>query len=266
MPSRSHAAAAHEIPGPLLFARYAYPPNERGYCGPADHRSLLEYGASGVVDPGIADLAQRFTGAWPYLALIAAEAGISDPLDHRVVEAYWLGNSLLDRIDATNLGNALRDRFFPRVGSSSWSSLAEVIPAGALPHHSFHVFAVYPWVGLLGGDHGDRPLSILDRCRIRWGRVVAAVGDRAVVKSRTLLFDGRELSLGEEVEETAVASLDGYGFVDELQPGDVVALHWDWICDRLDRRRLDNLVRYTKHHLDLTNRRLAHPGPAVALG
>ena len=39
------------IPGPLLFARYAYPPNERGYCGPADSRALLEYGAAGVVNP-----------------------------------------------------------------------------------------------------------------------------------------------------------------------------------------------------------------------
>jgi hypothetical protein len=219
-----------------------------------------------VVDPGIADLARRFTGAWPYLTLIAAEAGIADPLDHRVVEAYWLGNELLDRIDAANLGNALRDRFFPRVGASSWSHLSEVIPAGALPHHSFHVFAVYPWVGLLGGDHGDQPLHVLDRCRIRWGRVLGSTGDRVIVASRPLLFDGRTLSLGAEVEESVVAALDGYGFVADLDPGDIVALHWDWVCDRLDRRRVDNLVRYTKHHLDMTNRRLAHPGPAMTLG
>lgn len=264
-----HGAPAREeapIPGPLLFARYAYPPNERGYCGSSDHRALLEYGSAKIAGPGIAELAKRFTGAWPYLALIAAEAGIPDPLDRRVVEAYWLGNSLLERIDAVDLGTSLRDRFFPRVGASNWNHLAEVIPGGALPHHSFHVFAVYPWTGLLGGEHGDQPLHILDRCRIRWGRVVATRGDRVVVRNRLLVFDGRSLSLGEETEETAVASIDGYGFVEGLRTGDVVALHWDWVCDRLTRRQLENLVRYTRHHLDMVNRRLAHPGPAMMLG
>jgi hypothetical protein len=28
--------------GPLLFARYAFPPNERGLCGPDDHAALRE--------------------------------------------------------------------------------------------------------------------------------------------------------------------------------------------------------------------------------
>ena len=64
-------------PGPLLFARYAYPPNALGYCGPQDHRALLEYAAAGVVDRGLRELAQGFDGAWPYLRLIAEAAGIS---------------------------------------------------------------------------------------------------------------------------------------------------------------------------------------------
>lgn len=248
-----------------MFARYAYPPNERGYCGPADSRALLEYGASGVVEPGIADLARGFNGAWPYLELIAMETGIGDPLDERVVEAYWIGNDLLAGLDGATLGNSLRERFRPRAGRS-WDFLAEAIPERVLPHHSFHVFGVYPWVGLLGDDRGDTPLQILDRCRIRWGKVVAATADRVVVRSRPLVWDGKSLSLGPEREETAVASIDGYGFVEALQPGEWVALHWDWVCDRIDRRRLDNLRRYTSHHLDITNHRLAHPGPAMTLG
>jgi hypothetical protein len=32
-----------------------------------------------------------------------------------------------------------------------------------VPHHSFHVFGVYPWVGLLGSDRGETPLHVLDR-------------------------------------------------------------------------------------------------------
>ena len=38
------------LAGPLLFVRYAYPPNVLGYCGPADHEALHQYGAAGVVD------------------------------------------------------------------------------------------------------------------------------------------------------------------------------------------------------------------------
>ena len=252
------------IPGPLLFARYAYPPNERGYCGPADSRALLEYGAAGVVDPGIVELARGFSGAWPYLQLIAQASGIPDALDRRVVEAYWIGNELLDAIDVTHLGNSLRDRFGPRSGSS-WSYLAETIPAGALPHHSFHVFGIYPWVGMLRGDHGDHPLQVLDRCRIRPGRVVAAQGEAVVVRSRPLTFDGMRLELGPEMEETVIAEVDGYGFVGNLQPGDWVALHWDWVCDRITDRQRHNLARYTHHHVEMTNDHLVHPGPQISM-
>jgi len=80
--------------GPLMFVRYAYPPNALGYCGPADFAAFREYAVAGVVDRGLVQLAQAFAGAWPYLELIATGCGIGDPLDRRVVEAYWVGNDL----------------------------------------------------------------------------------------------------------------------------------------------------------------------------
>ncbi|CAN5300085.1 DUF6390 family protein [soil metagenome] len=250
--------------GAVLFTRYAYPPNELGYCGPADHRALLEYGATRVVDPGLGQLARAFSGAWPYLELIAGAIGIGDPLDRRVVEAYWIGSPLLDRVPMTDFGTSLMDRFRPRAGPA-WGHLAEAIPVGAVPHHSFHVFGVYPWVGLLGSDRGEHPLQVLDRCRIRWGQVTQVKGDQAVVLSRALTWDGRTLGLGAPRPETATRSLDRVGFVDDLRQGDWVALHWGWICDRLTHRQLVNLRHYTQRQLDITNRRLSHPGPALAL-
>ena len=74
-------------PGPLLFARYAYPPNALGLCGSEESRALLEYGHAGASDEGLGELARAFEGAWPYLTLIAGANGIRDPLDARVVEA-----------------------------------------------------------------------------------------------------------------------------------------------------------------------------------
>ena len=123
--------------GAILFARYAYPPNELGYCGPADHRALLDYGAEGAVDRGLLQLAQGFAGAWPYLEFIAGATGIRAPLDRRVVEAYWLGGDLLDTIDMTRFGNALTDRFRKRA-RAGWGYLAEAIPVGAVPNHACH--------------------------------------------------------------------------------------------------------------------------------
>lgn len=250
--------------GPIVFARYAYPPNELGYCGPEDHAALLQYAAAGIMDPGLADLARGFAGAWPYVELIAHETGIGNPLDRRVVEAYWLGSSLLDRIDMQTFGNSLLDRFRKRAGSA-WGFLAESIPAGALPTHSFHVFGVYPWVGLLRGEHPEHPLRILDQCRIRWGRVLSVEGSQAVVTSQPLTFDGQHLGLGPYRAETVTRGTEGLGLAASVEPGDWVAMHWNWICDRLSRRQLVNLRRYSLLQLEVTNRRVSRPGARVLL-
>ncbi len=264
LPARDERRPPPRLDGASLFARYAYPPNELGYCGPPDHRALLEYGAAGVVDPGLVQLARGFDGAWPYLELIAGEAGIPNPLDRRVVEAYWVGNALLDRIDMPRFGNSLTDRFRRRAGSS-FGFLAEHVPAGAVPHHSFHVFGVYPWVGLLGSDRGETPLFVLDRCRIRWGTIVSLEADQAIVRCKPLTWDGRALALGAPQLETVTRAVSGVGFLADLQAGDQVSLHWGWICDRLTPSQLRNLRAYTARQLTITNHEVAHPGPAAAL-
>lgn len=254
---------AEVVEGLQLFARYAYPPNERGYCGPDDHRALLEYRTAGVADPGLENLAKTFHGPWPYLKLMAERTGAGHPFSRRVVEAYWVGNHLLDAVGTSDFGHAIEDRFRPRVGSR-WAAMAEAIPWG-IPHHSFHVFVTYPWVGLLDSGRGE-PLHILDRCRIRWGRVEAVMGDRAVVQSRPLEWDGKQLSLGAPRPETAILSVGGMGFTDPLEAGDWVSLHWEWVCDRLGRRQLHDLREFSARQLAMTNQDLAHPGPAIVLG
>lgn len=263
------AAGEREIPasvhGAILFARYAYPPNELGYCGPSDHRALLDYGAQKVVDPGLVQLAQGFAGAWPYLEFIARASGVGNPLDPRVVEAYWLGGPLLDTIDLRTFGNAMRERFRGRAGSR-WQYLAEAIPHGAAPDHSFHVFGVYPWVGLLHTGRAASPLDHLDRCRIRWGRVASVDGDEVTVESRPLTYDGHDIGLGPPRIETARRSVGGTGFLDALAPGDWVSLHWGWVCDRLGRRELALLRRSLARQLEITNRRVAHSGPRQVIG
>lgn len=253
-----------ELSGLRLFARYAYPPNERGYCGPDDHMALLQYRTSGVVDGGLADLARAFSGPWPYLKLMAEKTGAAGPFSQPIVEAYWVGNDLLDRVDTVDFGNTLEDKFKARTGMK-WPGMAEAIPGG-IPHHSFHVFVTYPWVGLLTESHRGEPLHILDQCRIRWGRVEAVEGESAVVRSRPLTWDGKRLDLGPPRLETVTMAIGGLGFTQPLGPGEWVSMHWSWICDRLDPSQLHNLKRFSARQLRMTNEELAHPGPGMILG
>lgn len=249
--------------GPARFARFAYPPNSLGLCGPDEHAALLEYGAAGVVDGGLRQLARGFEGAWPYLELIAGANGIDDPLDDRVVEAYWLGNGLLRRVTPELLAPSLEARF-RRPAGRDWERLRDVVAHAPLPHHGLHVFVVYPWVGLLRTGATDQALHVLDRCRIRWGTVVSVDGEHATVRSHLLAWDGHTLGSGPEQTEVATLAQRGYGLAGPVQPGDTVALHWDWVCERLTPARLRWLQRLTQSQLDLVNHRLAC-SPAAAV-
>jgi hypothetical protein len=249
--------------GALRFARYAYPPNALGYCGPDASAQLLEQVSTRTADRDLRRLLRGFEGAWPYLELIASANGIGDPLDDRVVEAYWVGNPLLDRVGPRLLGDSLEDRFRRRAGRS-WSDLAAPVPDGAVPHHSFHVFGVYPWLGLLREGRLDEPLRVLDRCRIRWGKVCSISGGEAVVRSRPLGWDGRRLTLGDAVQERVLASVDFRGLSGALRPGSWCSLHWDWICEELDSRSLTRLHHYSLRQLAVVNG-VRVPAPASVL-
>lgn len=251
------------VRGLLLFAQYAYPPNELGYCGPEDHQTLFDYGTTGTVDRGLVDFASGFPGPWPYLTLLAGTVGLDNPFDARLVEAYWVGNGLLDRVRLADFGATMEQYFRPRVGR--FAEFAEMIPAGAMAHHSFHVFGVYPWVGLLRSGRVEEPLHHLDRCRIRWGQVEAIRGDEVDVRFQPLTFDGSRLQLGPWQHETVIRAVRGAGFVRDLAVGEWVSMHWHWICDRLDRRQLTNLRRYHQHHLDIVNDGVAHSGPGMIM-
>lgn len=229
--------------GALLFARYAYPPNELGYCGPADAAALLHREATADIERR----ARQFEGAWCYLQFLAETAGLTDPLDVRVVEAYWIGNELLELADPAALVERMTDRFRGQLGGT-WREARR----RALAHHSFQVFEVYPWAPMLGSSGHPTALTVLDQCRIRTGVVVRAGRDVATVRSRPLCWDGRGLGDGAWREETVRCSAGGLTLLDGLSTGDRVALHWDWVCDVITEEqagRLESLE--ARRHKDL---------------
>jgi hypothetical protein len=256
-PKRATPGPSEALPsGPVLFARYAYGPNRLGYCGPDAADELFDQAAQGRDEAAIRSLARGFEGAWPYLELIAQESGLEDPLDRRVVEAYWLGGDLLRAVSPTALARSMALRFRPRLTAGEWHWLEAAPADGARPLHAFHVLDVFPRVGLLRGEAVPDVLRVMDSCRIRWGRVLERDGDWLVVDAVPLeMVDGR-LRLGPPRAERIRGWRDGQGFVAGAGPGDVVSIHWDWACDRLDEERLRRLVGWSRQALRVANRRI----------
>lgn len=277
--------ALRDVPGAVRFARYALAPNRLGYCGPTDDRGLLETAAvlsepgghghhggsaeqvsSAEPTEGLRALARGFEGAWPYLELIAAANRIGDPLDDRVVRAYWLGGPLLERVTPFAAGAHVEQRFRSRAGRW-WSQVAAALEPGVLPSHAFHVMVVGPWVGMLRGGRSDAPLQVLDRCRIRRGRVVELHGDEVVVRTDRMRFGSGALScdpVAGFVERVRLGE-DGRRLCGPVEVGDLVAIHWDWVCEVLSPWRWALLGRSEASAIERANRALA-VGGATELG
>jgi hypothetical protein len=239
-------ATATMIDGLRLFARFAFMPNHLGYCGADVNTEILAYLKEDAADEGLARHLRTFTGAYPYLQLIAESNGIADPFDHRVVEAYWIGNDLLERVDWTLYARHLRERFRGRVGPEVLDLLVRKPPAGARAHHAFHVLDVSFRTGL---PHGD---AALDLCRIGWGTIVAVEPGAFVVSARPLLSRDGRLMLGDPQPQRVLRTL-GDEALTEGVAGDVVAFHWRWACVLLRPEQVQALDRYTRGMIALAN-------------
>ncbi len=241
--------------GPELFARYATPPNRLGYCGPIDPRPTLEVATTPALPLEEAtNVAAAFEGAWPYLELLA-HRDRKHPLDADVVEAYWLGGSPAPRVDPHDWWRSLDDRF-RRQAASRWEAVVSALASGATPSHAFHVFCVYPWVGLLRAGFEDRginapSLDVLDGCRVSSAEVVSVNGASAVVNRRALTWEDDRLAEATP-SPVSVTLPPGIGAL----PGDAVSVHWATICQVLDQDRLATLRRVHDLHLAIANHEL----------
>jgi hypothetical protein len=130
--------------------------------------------------------------------------------------------------------------------------VAAKAPAGARPHHSFHVLDVWRQA-----DRGKAEvLAMVDSCRISWGTVTGIDGGELIVqRAPVVLRDGR-LELDPPRSERVTRLLEGRGFVAGAKIGDVVSLHWSWACEVLTAVQQRTLERYTRFHLALASQTL----------
>jgi hypothetical protein len=237
--------------GAEMFARYAHAPNALGYCGPPLGATLRD----GLVDE-VRRAATKFSGAWPYLRVLAKMTGIGDPLDYRLVESYWLGGGVGANLDAGEFFDALLTIIGPQAGQY-WSHLTPDLAREAAGNHCFHVFGVYPWTRFLGRGMDEQPLSVLDNCRITWGTVLSRDIDNVEVMCQALAWDGQALTLSEPSARLLDVWADGYSAVPDVAVNDEIAIHWGRLCGRLQPDQIHALSDSTNRQLRVTNQRLA---------
>lgn len=246
------AAPANTFTGLLRCSRYAFGPNRLHYCGPDANAEILAHLQHGAADPGLESLLKAFRTMYPYLRLIADANHIRDAFDEQVVEAYWLGNELLDNVEKQQLWQHLieKQEIKKRIGARLFQHVEEKISQGAVPHHSFHVLDIWRRTDHLGRAH---TLESMDSCRISWGTVKTVAGPKVTVEAQPLLSVGGKLKLGEPTEKTFTRPLEAESDIEQLKTGDLVSMHWGVLCEVITPTQADTLKRYTLKHLALAN-------------
>jgi len=234
--------------GVQLGARFSIATNRLQYCGPADAEpALFRAITSESGPPEAARALSAFEALMPYLEAIA-EKHHRDPFDFRVVEAYWVGNDLLDAFDRTDFERllvALTRRGLP---SSTARRLAERLPPNPLPHHVFHV--AFVGVGAVTG-HVPTTLKNMEACRPAWAEVTGASDELLRIRGPALVARPGGFELGPEVDREV--RYDPRVVIDP-RPGDSVAVHWGWPALRLAPEQRAALEKYSRRSLDQANR------------
>lgn len=229
--------------GAKIAIKYGYVPCRLGLCGPEDkkNKKIITQYLKGEAEAGkkIGKIIREFRGAYPYYQLIARSNKISNPLDSRVVEAYWTGNSLLKKVSVSDYARMMEKDFLP-LGKMPREKI-DKLPSRAIPFHSFHVL----FIGSVTGRFQET-LRGLDLCRVSWGRVMKIEEDKIIVLLQPLKF-GKKISLGKPETRKINWSKD---ILEKIKKGDWISMHWGTAIEKLNKNKLNNLKKYTLKTLD----------------
>jgi len=241
--------------GIVRALRYAYPPNSLSLCGPHHaHRqvNLAHYANTFTSDTGSKELLEQFSTLYPYLVVIAQANNIKDPFDPRVVEGYWLGNSLLSRVPVNSYITLLDDTIHmkKKLTPAKRSHLFDTVAGGGLPIHAFHVTNVYIRTG-----HIDEVQTVqsMDACIINWGNIISIDNNEVIVQTRPLTAHNGTLVFGPMMKRRLSFEGPDDSLKSVVKIGDIVSYHWGIVCERITLSQRNNLIRYTKQAIVYAN-------------
>lgn len=249
------ASPTQSLDGVLRSSRYAFGPNRLHYCGPDKTEEIYGYIKEGAGDKGLGNILKEFKTLYPYLRLIAEANNIKNPFDDGVVEAYWLGNGLLETVEKKKYYRNLLEeqKIKKRVGRKSFDEIAGKIIHGGVPHHSFHVLNIWRRTGHLEREH---TLESMDQCRISWGKVAAVDGPFIMINSEPIIYKNGKLKLGEAHPKRVIRSLESYGDIANVAVGDMISAHWGVPCEVITMKQTANLKKYTLQSILFANQTL----------
>ena len=238
--------------GILRCARYAFMPNKLSFCGPDKNKDLFHYCQAQEVDQGLDLILKAFQTLYPYLKFIAQTNQIKDPFDERIIEAYWIGNQLLENVSKSRLYNHLLDeqQLKKKLNKKLLKKVVDKIPLGAKPHHSFHVLSVWKRTGHLDVMH---TLNTMDLCRIGWGKIKKINQSNLEVEYQPLAIENDKLKLGTLIRQKILYQISDSGFIKKPRLNQLISFHWGFACEVLNEHQVKNLKKYTEESIQLVN-------------
>ncbi len=230
--------------GLKLACLYGLIPNLLGFCGPPQ-KKLKKFIKNKISVQDIIPVLEKFEAAFPYYQLIAQKNGIHNPFNKKVVEAYWLGNELLEKITAKDLRQLIINKFsLPNLLSKKEAvEKAKKIPANSKPHHSFHVLII----GSITGRINLNNLKLQDICRIGWGKIIRVKKNRLLVSYNPLTKREKIIELGQATNKEIIWDKD---ILPKIKTGDYVSFHWDYAIQKINKNNISNLRYYTQNTLN----------------
>lgn len=236
--------------GLSVAVAYGLVPNRLGYCGPQEakkRKRLLDFLQGKASESEILPIMKQFEGAYYYYQLIARKNNIKNPFDKKVVEAYWIGNNLLEKVKVADL-RKMAIKNFTKPGLLPLEvakERAKLIPENSKPHHSFHVLSFGTITGRIDLDS----IKLKDICRVGWGRIIGFkdgnLNPKVIVKYQPLIKD-RKIKLGKFIAMEIEWNKD---VVPEIRINDQVSFHWGMLVQILAKRDIANLKKYTQNTL-----------------
>jgi hypothetical protein len=234
--------------GTELALRFSYITNSLRFCGPEEAKEqFLQYLDKKDNEDKVKESLLKFEGLRPYFSSIAEKAK-KDCFDYKVIEAYWIGNELLDNFNDRDMKEIIVKLMLRGLPSSIADKLIHNLPSGLVPYHNFNV--MYVGVGNLTGSV-EKTLPNMDNCRISWGKVVEVLQDKLLVQTNLLIKNNNKFELKENERKTAVYLPQ---MLSNVKKDDVVALHWGFAPLILTEEQLKNLEKYTRLILEVLNR------------
>lgn len=234
--------------GLRLATSFGLAPNRLGYCGTQiskKQKILREFVYTGKKEQETRKIISGFEGAYNYYCLIARKNGIKDPLNKKVVEAYWIGNKLLEKVSGEDIKKMILKRFAVPglLDRAEAEERIKKISSKAKPHHSFHVFIL----GTVTGKIDLNTTKLKDVCRVGWGKVLELENrgskPKAIVAYKPIV-KGYKFGKEKKIEIRWDKKI-----IPELKIGDWVAFHWREVSMVLTGENIKNLEKYTLNSL-----------------